>query len=61
MDSVYKLSIFVVGCTVVIRPAEDTPLTALAMGKLAEEAGFPKGVFNVITSSRANAASIGND
>ncbi|XP_055586105.1 glutarate-semialdehyde dehydrogenase [Uranotaenia lowii] len=47
------------GCTVVIKPAEDTPLTALALTKLAEEAGFPKGVFNIITSSRKNAASIG--
>ncbi|XP_062536578.1 3-sulfolactaldehyde dehydrogenase [Armigeres subalbatus] len=47
------------GCTVVIKPAEDTPLTALALVKLAEEAGFPKGVFNVVTSSRKNAASIG--
>lgn len=44
----------------VVRPAEDTPLTALALAKLAEEAGFPKGVFNVITSSRAHAAEIGN-
>lgn len=43
----------------VIKPAEDTPLTALAIGKLAEEAGFPKGVVNIITSSRQNAASIG--
>ena len=37
------------GCTVVIKPAEDTPLSALALGVLAEEAGFPKGVFNVVT------------
>jgi len=37
------------GCTVVLRPASETPLTALALGKLAEEAGFPKGVLNVIT------------
>ena len=43
----------------VVRPAEDTPLTALAMCKLAEEAGFPAGVFNVITSSRSQAAPIG--
>lgn len=50
---------YLVGCTVVIRPAEDTPLTALAMCKLAEDAGFPAGVMNVITSSRANAAPIG--
>lgn len=32
------------GCTVVIKPAEDTPLTALALAKLATDAGFPKGV-----------------
>ena len=38
-----------VGCTVVCKPASETPLTALALAALAEEAGFPKGVFNVIT------------
>lgn len=48
-----------VGCTVVIKPAEDTPLTALALAKLAEEAGFPKGVFNVVTCSRKNVAAVG--
>ncbi|MDD2741525.1 MAG: NAD-dependent succinate-semialdehyde dehydrogenase [Rhodocyclaceae bacterium] len=37
------------GCTVVVKPAEQTPLTALALAALAEEAGFPAGVFNVIT------------
>jgi len=37
------------GCTVVIKPAEQTPLTALALAALAEQAGFPAGVFNVIT------------
>lgn len=37
------------GCTVVIKPAEQTPLTALALALLAEEAGLPPGVFNVIT------------
>ncbi|KAF2898860.1 hypothetical protein ILUMI_07318 [Ignelater luminosus] len=47
------------GCTCVVKPAEDTPLTALAMAHLAHEAGIPKGVFNIITSDRANAASIG--
>ncbi|MBF0561394.1 MAG: NAD-dependent succinate-semialdehyde dehydrogenase [Alphaproteobacteria bacterium] len=36
------------GCTVVVKPAEDTPLSALALAALAERAGFPKGVFNVI-------------
>jgi aldehyde dehydrogenase (NAD+) len=39
------------GCTMVLKPAPDTPLTGSIMGELAMEAGFPKGVFNVITSS----------
>ena len=38
------------GCTVVIKPAEDTPLSALAVAYLAEEAGMPPGVLNVITT-----------
>jgi succinate-semialdehyde dehydrogenase/glutarate-semialdehyde dehydrogenase len=38
-----------VGCTMVLKPASETPLTALALAALAEEAGIPKGVFNVIT------------
>ncbi|HUY84551.1 MAG TPA: aldehyde dehydrogenase family protein, partial [Steroidobacteraceae bacterium] len=37
------------GCTVVLKPAEETPLTALRLGELAMEAGFPNGVFNVVT------------
>jgi succinate-semialdehyde dehydrogenase/glutarate-semialdehyde dehydrogenase len=41
-----------VGCTVVAKPAEDTPLTALALARLAEEAGLPAGVLNVVTASR---------
>jgi succinate-semialdehyde dehydrogenase / glutarate-semialdehyde dehydrogenase len=44
------------GCTVVAKPAEDTPLTALALVKLIEEAAFPAGVVNIVTTSRANAA-----
>lgn len=36
------------GCTIVIKPAEQTPLTALKLGKLINEAGFPKGVINII-------------
>lgn len=40
-----------VGCTVVIKPAEQTPLSALALAELAEEAGFPKGVLNIITTN----------
>lgn len=38
-----------VGCTVVIKPAEETPLSALAIGELACEAGFPDGVINIVT------------
>ncbi|MFQ5754916.1 MAG: NADP-dependent succinate-semialdehyde dehydrogenase [Acidiferrobacterales bacterium] len=37
------------GCTVVCKPASQTPYTALALAELAERAGIPKGVFNVIT------------
>jgi len=37
------------GCTFIIKPAEQTPLTALAFVALAERAGFPKGVINIIT------------
>lgn len=37
------------GCTVVLKPAEQTPFSALALAELAERAGVPKGVFNVIT------------
>lgn len=37
------------GCTVIVKPAEQTPLTALALGELAQAAGLPPGVFNVLT------------
>src|SRR5688572_28863164 len=46
------------GCTVVCKPAEDTPLTSLALVKLAEEAGVPPGVLNIITASRERAAEV---
>ncbi len=39
------------GCTVVLRPASQTPLTALALARLAAEAGVPAGVFNVVTGT----------
>ena len=39
------------GCTVVLKPATQTPFSALALAELAERAGVPKGVFNVITGS----------
>ncbi|MGJ1204064.1 NAD-dependent succinate-semialdehyde dehydrogenase [Sphingobacterium lactis] len=38
------------GCTVVLKPASQTPFSAIALAKLVDEAGFPKGVFNVISS-----------
>jgi phenylacetaldehyde dehydrogenase len=37
------------GCTVVLKPAEQTPLTALRLGELVQEAGFPDGVVNIVT------------
>jgi succinate-semialdehyde dehydrogenase/glutarate-semialdehyde dehydrogenase len=40
------------GCTVVCKPAEDTPLTSLALVALAEQAGVPPGVLNIVTASR---------
>ncbi|KIM29643.1 hypothetical protein M408DRAFT_328857 [Serendipita vermifera MAFF 305830] len=40
------------GCTVVIKPATETPFSALALADLAERAGVPKGVINVITTSK---------
>ena len=40
------------GCTVVLKPASATPLTALILARLDAEAGLPKGVFNVVTGSR---------
>jgi succinate-semialdehyde dehydrogenase/glutarate-semialdehyde dehydrogenase len=39
------------GCTVVLKPASQTPFSALALAELAERAGIPKGVFNVVTGS----------
>jgi succinate-semialdehyde dehydrogenase/glutarate-semialdehyde dehydrogenase len=41
------------GCTVVLKPASQTPFSALALAELAERAGVPTGVFNVITGSAA--------
>ncbi|XP_052749188.1 aldehyde dehydrogenase 1A1-like isoform X2 [Galleria mellonella] len=43
------MSALAAGCTVVVKPAEQTPLTALALAALLKEAGVPKGVVNVIT------------
>ncbi len=42
------------GCTVVIKPPELTPLSALALAELADQAGFPPGVINIVVSSQAS-------
>ncbi len=42
------------GCSFVVRPASLTPLSALAMAKLAEQAGLPKGVLSVVTSTKSS-------
>ncbi|XP_060862277.1 succinate-semialdehyde dehydrogenase, mitochondrial isoform X1 [Metopolophium dirhodum] len=47
------------GCTCVIKPAENTPITALVLAKFAEDAGIPKGVINIVTTSRENTPEIG--
>lgn len=49
-----------VGCTVVVKPAEQTPITALALAVLAERAGIPPGVFNVVTGDGDAAITIGS-
>ena len=46
------------GCPIVIKPASETPLSALALAELAEQAGIPAGVFNVITTTRSRAVGV---
>jgi succinate-semialdehyde dehydrogenase/glutarate-semialdehyde dehydrogenase len=43
------------GCTVILKPASDTPLTALAMAQILDEAGVPRGVVNVVPSRHSGA------
>jgi len=45
------------GCTIIIKPAQQTPLSMLALAKILEEAGLPKGVLNVLTASSSSAVS----
>ncbi|HEX6024631.1 MAG TPA: NAD-dependent succinate-semialdehyde dehydrogenase [Solirubrobacter sp.] len=45
------------GCTMVIKPAQQTPLSMLALAQILDEVGLPAGVFNVITSSSSSAVS----
>ncbi|WON76502.1 NAD-dependent succinate-semialdehyde dehydrogenase [Serratia sp. UGAL515B_01] len=46
------------GCTMIVKPAEQTPLTALALAKLAEDAGIPAGVLQVITGEAAQVGKV---
>jgi succinate-semialdehyde dehydrogenase/glutarate-semialdehyde dehydrogenase len=49
------------GCTMVLKPAEQTPLTALAVAVLGERAGLPAGVFQVVTGDAGDAPLIGGE
>ena len=49
------------GCTMVLKPAEQTPLSALAVAVLAEEAGLPPGVLSVVTGDAEDAPAIGGE
>jgi succinate-semialdehyde dehydrogenase/glutarate-semialdehyde dehydrogenase len=49
------------GCTMVLKPAEQTPLSGLAVAQLAEEAGLPAGVLNLVTGDAADAPAIGGE
>ncbi len=47
------------GCAIVVKPAEQTPLTALALAELAHRAGFPPGVFNVVPADSERSIEVG--
>lgn len=49
---------FAAGCTMIVKPSPETPLSVLTLALLAEKAGFPKGVFNVLTTSLDNTPSL---
>src|SRR6266700_485957 len=49
------------GCTMVLKPAEQTPLSALAVVRLGLEAGLPEGVFSVVTGAAGDAPTIGGE
>jgi len=49
---------FATGCTSVLKPAEQTPLTAIELGKLVLEAGFPPGVLNIVTGDGVAGAAL---
>ncbi len=50
-----------VGCTMIVKPAEQTPLSALALCRIAEEAGVPPGVLSVVTGDAEDAPVIGGE
>jgi succinate-semialdehyde dehydrogenase len=47
------------GCTCILKPAEDTPLSALALAALSQLAGLPAGVLNIVPCSREKVAAVG--
>ncbi|MDX6569768.1 MAG: succinate-semialdehyde dehydrogenase / glutarate-semialdehyde dehydrogenase [Gaiellales bacterium] len=49
------------GCAMIVKPAEQTPLSALALAELAERAGVPRGILSIVTGSAADAPSIGGE
>ncbi len=62
-QAVWKLApVLATGCTMVLKPAEQTPLTALRLGELVQEAGIPSGVLNIVTGfgPTAGAALVGH-
>src|SRR5918999_2705846 len=60
--AVWKVSpALAAGCSIVLKPAEQTPLTALRLGELALEAGFPEGTLNVLTGDGTTGAALVDD
>lgn len=51
---------YYLGCTIVLKPAEQTPLTALRLGELAQQAGIPEGVLNIVTGDGIPGAALAN-
>ncbi|EGD00404.1 betaine-aldehyde dehydrogenase, partial [Burkholderia sp. TJI49] len=59
MIAVWKLiPALAAGCTIVLKPSPETPLTALRLAELARDAGVPPGVFNVVTGGRVCGAAL---
>jgi acyl-CoA reductase-like NAD-dependent aldehyde dehydrogenase len=57
--AIWKISpALAAGCSIVLKPAEQTPLTALRLGELALEAGFPEGTLNVLTGDGETGAAL---